>query len=195
MSSRRRRTLTLACSVVLFTAASAEQLCGQITAKALGAFHLCDTLGRVDAIFPSARDTTPLRESSTKFDLAEPPLSGIAKVLRVGRDEWVLFETESIDSVHVWRIRTNSSKYQTPRGYRVGMLAIDLLHSGANLEVLAPIGFLYLEADGVSFLVDDSSARAFWKRYDARKPASVGVKLLGPNARIKELLIASPCEE
>ena len=72
---------------------------------------------------------------------------------------------------------------------------IDLLHSGASLEVLAPIGFLYLEADSVSFPVDDSSARGFWKRYDARKPASVGVKLLSPNARIKELLIASPCEE
>jgi hypothetical protein len=197
MSSLRSRTLTLSLFVVLFTSASAEQLCGQITAKALGAFHLCDTLGRVGSVFPSARDTTApeAERSSTLWGPAELPLSGIAKVMRVGRDEWVLFETESIDSVHVWRIRTNSSRYQTPHGYRVGMLATDLLHSGASLEVLAPIGVLYLEADSVSFLVDDSSARAFWDRYDSRKPASVGVKLLSPRARIKELLIASPCEE
>jgi hypothetical protein len=197
MSSPRRGTLAVSCFVLLLTPLGAAQLCGQISARGVGPFHLCDTLARVSSVFPSARDTTPAEaeRSSTLWGRTELSLSGIAKVVRLARDEWVLFETQSIDSVHVWRIRTNSPTYQTPHGYRVGMSAIDLLNSGAHLEVLAPIGVLYLEADSVSFLVDDSSAHAFWDRYDSRKPASVAVKLLSPNARIKELLIASPCEE
>jgi len=75
------------------------------------------------------------------------------------------------------------------------MSAIDLLNSGAHLELLAPIGVLYLVADSVYFLVDDSSAHAFWRRYDSRMPDSAAAKLLSRNARVKELLIASPCED
>ena len=191
-SSLRSRILTVSRFVILLTSAGAEQLRGQITARAVGAFHLCDSLARVRSVFPSARDTTPAEGEQS---WTEPRLSGSAKVVRVAGGEWVLFETQSLDSVHVWRIRTNSPTYRTPHGYRVGMSAIDLVNGGAHLAVLAPIRALYLKADGVGFLIDDSSADAFWDRYDSRKPGAEVVKLLSPNARIKELLIASPCEQ
>ena len=195
-SSPRSSTLAVSCFVLLLTSLGSARLCGQISAGGLGRFHLCDTLARVSAVFPSARDTTPAEaERSSAPSSALSSLSGIAKVVRLAREEWVLFETESLDSVHVWRIRTNSPTYRSPGGYRVGMSAIDLLHSGAHLEVLAPIGALYLVADSVYFLVDDSSAHAFWRRYDSRMPDSAAAKLLSRTARVKELLIASPCEE
>ena len=197
MSRPRRSTLAVSCFVLLLTPLGSAPLCGQISARGVGPFHLCDTLARVSSVFLSARDTTPAEaeRSSTLWGRTEFSLSGIAKVVRLAREEWVLFETESLDSVHVWRIRTNSPTYHSPRGYRVGMSAIDLLNSGAHLEVLPPMGVLYLIADSVYFLVDDSSAHAFWDRYDSRMPDSAAAKLLSRNARVKELLIASPCEE
>ncbi len=196
MSSPRSSALTVPCFVLLFTPLGSAELRGQISARGVGPFHLCDTLARVSSVFPSARDTTPAEaERSSAVSSALSSLSGIAKVVRLTREEWVLFETESVDSVHVWRIRTNSPRYHSPGGYRVGMSAIDLLNSGAHLELLAPIGVLYLVADSVYFLVDDSSAHAFWRRYDSRMPDSAAAKLLSRNARVKELLIASPCED
>src|SRR6266403_1426941 len=146
MSSPRSSALTVPCFVLLLTPLGSAQLRGQISAGGVGPFHLCDTLARVSSVFPSARDTTPAEaERSSAVSSALSSLSGIAKVVRLTREEWVLFETESVDSVY--------------------------------------------------FLVDDSSAHAFWRRYDSRMPDSAAAKLLSRNARVKELLIASPCED
>jgi hypothetical protein len=183
-------------SVVLLALGSEAQLGAQISAHGVGPFRLCDTLARVSSLFPSARDTTrPDSEVSLPvWSGAEPSLSGIAKVVRLPDGKWILFETAFPDSIHVWRVRTNSPAYGTARGYRVGMSASDLFKSGAQLEVLAPIGVLYLTADSVTFLVDNRSAHDFWEHSDAGKSASAGMNLLKRNARIKELLIASDCE-
>src|SRR6266436_5659448 len=112
MSSPRSSALTVPCFVLLFTPLGSAELRGQISARGVGPFHLCDTLARVSSVFPSARDTTPAEaERSSAVSSALSSLSGIAKVVRLTREEWVLFETESVDSVHVWRIRTNSPRY------------------------------------------------------------------------------------
>ncbi len=182
--------------VVLLALGSGAQLVAQISVHGVGPFRLCDTLARVSSLFPSARDTTRT-DSEVPLPLcsgAEPSVSGIAKVVRLPEGKWILFETQFPDSIHVWRVRTNSPAYGTARGYRVGMSPIDLFNSGAQLEVLAAIGVLYLTADSVTFLVDDRSAHDFWEHYDPAKSASAGINLLKRNARIKELLIASDCE-
>jgi hypothetical protein len=187
---RRIRSLL----VVPLALGSGAQLGAQISAHGVGPFRLCDTLARVSALFPSARDTTPTDVSLPVWNGAEPSVSGIAKVVRLPEGKWILFETQFPDSIQVWRVRTNSPAYRTARGYRVGMSAMDLFKSGAQLEVLAPIGVLYLTADSVTFLVDDRSAHDFWAHYDSGKSASAGMNLLKRKARIKELLIASECE-
>ena len=196
ISHNRGRGVTAASLAVLLMAAGPTHLCGQITAGGVGGFRLCDTLARVNSVFPSARDTTTTdaERSAPLWGRTEPSLSGPARVVWLTRREWVLFETEYPDTIDVWRIRTNSATYRTPHGYGVGMSATDLLKDHAHLEILAPIGVFYLVADSVTFLVDDSSAKRFWDHFDAREFESAAMKHLRRNARIKELLIASPCE-
>ncbi len=166
--------------------AATAQHADQITARGIGALRLCEALRRVNGLFPVARDTIIAGEGDSRWP---------SKVVSLGSSEWMIFESSWIDTTHVWRIATNSPRYQTLHGARVGMSINDLLRHGDALEFSYPEGYVVitLHQDSVSFLVDDHSAAEFWTHFDFKADSVDALRIMSHDARVKELITGGDC--
>jgi len=155
-----------------------------MSGSAVAGIHLCDSLARVSALFPSARDTVLFGEGGG------PGWPSKILTLSVGED--LLFETSWVDTIHVWRITTTGARFRTRRGLRVGGTIADVYATGDSVAFEYPEGILAIsvERDSVGILVDDSSAAAFWRRFNyVGDPRAI----LDSGARIKSLSIGADC--
>jgi hypothetical protein len=155
-----------------------------ITGTSIAGIRVCDPLDRVDSILPTARDTVAFGE--------DPEDGWPSKVVTFGPGEGLLFESSWIDTLHVWRISTTSSRFQTRSGLRVSSTIADVLATDDSLAFDYPEGILAisLTRDSVGFLIDDSSAAAFWRRFDYTGDP---LNALPRTARIKLLGIGGDC--
>ena len=155
-----------------------------LSGSGVAGIHLCDPLNRVSALLPHARDTVLVGEGG------EPGWP--SKVVSLGVGEELVFETSWVDTVHVWRITTTSPRFRTRHGLRVGSTMAEVYATGDSVAFEYPEGILAvtLARDSVGLLVDDSSAAAFWRRFNyAGDPRGV----LNRQARIKTLGIGADC--
>jgi hypothetical protein len=158
---------------------ASSQQSQEITPASFAGVRLCDSLKSVRKQFAQAQDTLIVGE-------AESDWPGV--VVHLGDHEWILFETSWLDRTHIWRITTNSSRYRTRRGYRVGTSVDELVRRGEKLNFDYPEGYLAIDivSEDVGFQVDDSSARRFFSRFDHKGDP---LQFLDKHARIKELTI------
>ncbi len=158
-----------------------------ITSRTIGGLHMCESLRRVNALFPGARDTLVTGEGDTGWP---------SKIVSLGNAEWALFESSWIDTTHLWRATTNSPRYRTAHGVRVGMSIDDLLQRQERMEFSYPEGYVVatLARDSVSFLVDDHSAAEFWARFDFKADSVDALKVLSHEARITHLFTGGSCK-
>ena len=153
-----------------------------ITGTSLAGVNLCDPLTRVDSVFPAARDTVVTSEGE----------GWPSRIVALSPDAYMLFESSWADTLHVWRISTNSTRFQSRGGLRVGQTIDRLIANGDSLEFEYPEGGLALNVprDSVGFLVDDRSTAEFSRRFDYHSnPRTV----LSPRARITSLVIVADC--
>ena len=160
-----------------------------ITAHQIAGVRICDSLARINSVFSQARDTTIVGEDEeTKW---------AAKVVPLAAGRWILFESSWVDGSRVWRASTNSSFFKTRHGLRVGSSVRDVLATRDSLEFDYPEGYLVivLVAEEIAFQVEDSSARAFWRRFSREqfKEGADPLRSLSPSARIKEFTIGKGC--
>src|SRR5437870_990389 len=104
-------------AVFLHAPVTAQQA-DRISVRGIWALRLCGLLRDANIAFQDVRDTVMTGEDGSGWP---------SKVVTVRGDEWIIVESSWIDRTHVWRFTTNSSKYQTPHGARVGMSLQDLL--------------------------------------------------------------------
>ncbi|SRR6266446_9510453 len=154
-----------------------------VSGSALAGVHLCDALAQIVSLFPSARDTIVRGEGDSKWP---------SKVLQVGADGSILFESSWVDTSHVWRISTNSPRFESRSGLRVGSRVDKLLARGDSLEAEYAEGrlALYLPRDSVGFLIDPNSEAVFSRRFNEHDDPR---RVLSPNAQIKYLVIVADC--
>ena len=184
MLVRVSRYLLSLLAATLVTAATTQQ--GHlITSRGIGAVRFCEGLRRVNALFPTARDTIMTGEGDDGWP---------SKIVSLGNGEWITFESSWVDTTHIWRVTTNSPKYHTPGGARVGMSIDDLLRRHQKLEFSYPEGYVVItiSRDSVSFLVDDHSATVFWSRFDYRDSLNA-LNIMSHEARIKQLFAGADC--
>ena len=155
-----------------------------LTSNSLAGIHLCEPMGRVNALFPNAQDSLVVGEDGEA--------GWATKVVALGPAEHVWFERSWTDTVHVWRISTNSPRFRTGSGLHVGTLIADVIAAGDSMVFHYPEGILFitLVRDSVGFQVDDSSAAAFWRKF-AYKGDPLAV--LDRAARISSLSIGGDC--
>jgi hypothetical protein len=155
-----------------------------ITGSQIAGIRICDPLSRIDSAFARARDTLIIGEDGET--------GWASKIVHVALGEWILFESSWVDSLRVWRVSTNSPRFRTRRQLRVGSSIRDVLATRDSLDFEYPEGYLIITvvSEGISFQVDDSSAVAFWRRFQYRgNPLDV----LSRSARIKEFTIGAGC--
>ncbi len=168
--------------LILLAAIAVAQGDSTISIDGIGGVGLCQLMSAVHVRFPLARDT--LMESEG--------VRWPAKVVPLGGGQQILFEASWIDTTHVWRIGTNSPRYRTPRGYRVGMTLGDVRAKGEKLRFGYAEGYIVitLVSDQVDFLPDDSTAREFLSRSPR---AFDSLEALPPTAHIKDLGVNADC--
>jgi hypothetical protein len=167
--------------LILRTTTAVSQADSTISVRGIGGFRLCQPMSTVRPRFPLARDTI-IESEGAKWP---------AKVVPAG-DGQILFEASWIDTTHVWRIGTNSARYPTPHGYRVGMTLGDVRARGEKLRFSYAEGYIVITllSDQVDFLPDDSTARAFLSRSPR---AFDSLEALPRSARIKDLGVSADC--
>jgi hypothetical protein len=112
--------------------------------------------------------------------------------VQLGADGSILFESSWADTSHLWRISTNSPRFESRSGLRVGSRVDKLLARGDSLEAEYAEGrlALYLPRDTVGFLIDDSSEAVFSRRFNDQDDPR---RVLSPSAQIKYLVIVADC--
>jgi hypothetical protein len=155
-----------------------------ITSHRIAGITMCDPLSRVDSAFRQVRDTLIVGE--------DDETGWASKIVVLAPDEWILFESSWVDSLRVWRASTNSPRFRTRRQLRVGRSMGDVLATRDSLDFQYPEGYLLitLVPEDISFQVDDSSATAFWRRFQYQGSP---LDALSRSARIKEFTIGGDC--
>ena len=173
----------LAILVTTLATASAGQAPFVLDSNALGPMKLCARLASVGRVFPQARDTVIRAEGNTRWP---------AKIVSLDSTTWVFVESSWADTTHVWRISTNSPRFRTRRGYRVGMKLGELISKGEHFTAEIAEGQLGLliVSERIGLGIDDQAAAAFPYNWPAGADAT---KRVDPNARITYLAAGGDC--
>ncbi len=165
------------------TSAAAAQASLVLDSNALGSLHACDRLSTINRAFPQARDTVIHGEGDSRWP---------AKMAHLDHDTWVIFESSWADTTHLWTIRTNSLRFRTRRGYRVGMKVGDLIKKGEHFTAELAEGQLGLTlvSENIGVGIDASAEAKFPYDWPAGKDATA---ILDPNARITILAAGGSC--
>ena len=155
-----------------------------ITGRSIAGITMCDPLSRVDSAFGRVRDSVIVGEDGET--------GWHSKVVVLAPGEWILFESSWVDSLRVWRASTNSPRFRTRRQLRVGRSIGDVLATRDSLEFQYPEGYLIITLlpEDISFQVDDSSATAFWRRFQYQGNP---LDALSRTSQIKQFTIGGDC--
>lgn len=155
-----------------------------ITGASVAGVQLCSALAEVQKAFPSARDTTLYGEGVGP--------GWPSKIAQLSTNEELIFESSWVDTVHVWRISTNSPHGHTRSGVHVGSTVAVVLATGDSLSFEYPEGILAITAtpDSVGFEVDDSAAARFWRHFDYHGDP---LHVLDRMATIKTISVGADC--
>jgi hypothetical protein len=82
-----------------------------VDSERMGDICLCDNISDVIKRFKSVENMT--------FE-GDEGVPWIGKKIKLSEKEWISIEASCIDSTRIWRISTNSRKYVTTNGYRIG---------------------------------------------------------------------------
>ena len=154
-----------------------------LDSNALGPIRACAPLSVVNRVFPSARDTVIRGEDNSPWP---------AKVVSLDSSTWLTVESSWADTLHVWTIRTNSSRFHTRRGYRVGMRLGNLIAKGEHFTAEIAEGQLGLTlvSEGIGVGIDARSAAQFPDDWPAGQDATTR---LNPDAIITVLAAGGSC--
>ena len=179
----RATVSTLAILLTTLAATGAAQAAFVLDSNALGQIKVCAPLASVVRIFPQARDTLVDGEGDTRWP---------AKIANLDRATWVFLESSWADTTHVWRISTNSPRFRTRRGYRVGMRLSELIAKGEHFTAEIAEGQLglFLVSEGIGLGIDARAAAAFPYDWPAGADATTRVD---PNAQIIYLAAGGEC--
>ena len=157
-----------------------------MTTDRIGAIRACDPLSSVRLAYPAARDTLTPTEA--------PELNQAGQVVDLAPGERLLYVASWSDSTHVWMLSTTSPRFHTRRGLHVGSTFADVLRAGDSVDFTLPEGILVitLVAEGLSFLVDDSSSASFYRRYE-RAGFKSSARMMDSAARIMEFFAGQGC--
>jgi hypothetical protein len=158
-----------------------------IDSTRVGDIKLCDNIS--DVI---------IRYQNTKFMNFEGDEGVTWKGLKIilPDNEWLLLEASWIDSNRIWRISTNSIKYTTVNGYKVGDTVEKLKKSQDKISYYeSEMGFELTSKDlKFGFQIESKFTDKFYKKVNDCNNCSDYINYLEDNATIQEIIISGGCK-
>ncbi len=127
----------------------------EISEGGIGIINLGDSLSSIDRKFSDIKNRT-ITSEGIEWD---------AKLISLENGEWILAESTTNDGL-ISRLHTNSKKFKTDSGIKLGDELATILKNKENVGVNIDEGFLSLRLykEGVSVSIDSVSANKFYQK-------------------------------
>lgn len=159
-----------------------------IDSSRVGDIKLCDKISDIIKKYPNS--------IAMEFEGDEGVTWKGQKIL-LAANEWILIEASWLDSTKIWRISTNSTKYSTVNGYKVGDKISKIKN---NKDIISyyesEMGF-QLESDKLNFGFELESKYMddFYKKINDCNDCPDYMNLFSNEASIQNIIISGECKK
>jgi hypothetical protein len=158
-----------------------------IDSTRVGDIKLCDNISEIANKY---QDTKPM-----EFE-GDEGVTWKGLKITLPDNEWIIIEASWIDQNRIWRISTNSKKYSTVNGYKVGDQILKLKKDQGKISYYeSEVGFEFI-SDKLSFgfLIESKYTEDFYKKVKKCNGCSNYVEYLSDTATIQEIIISGACK-
>jgi hypothetical protein len=159
-----------------------------IDSTRMGDIKLCDKISKVVKKYTI--------DKHLRFE-GDEGVSWPEERISLNNNEWVLIEASWVDTTRIWRISTNSSKYTTVNGYKIGDNIQKLKKNHEDISYYeSEMGFsLNSKSLSFGFSIESKPTDDFYKNVNKFQPGADYLKYLDDNATITEIIIAGDCNK
>jgi hypothetical protein len=160
-----------------------------IDSTRIGDIKLCDNISSVLNRYKTYIDTS--------FTSDEEGVTWIGKKILLSDNYWILIESSWIDSTKIWRISTNSPKYQTINGYQIGDMVSKIKANHDDISFYESEAGFELKSKMISFgfSIDSKYTDDFYKKVVDCNNCPDYLKFIDDNAMITEIIISGDCSK
>ncbi len=117
------------------------------------------------------------------------------KKLILDNDEWIIVESSWLDSTLISRISTNSRKFKTINGYKVGDKISKIIANKDRISFYEDMQGFELISDKFQFgfMIEEEYSQKFYDQIRENNPADF-LKYIDSNASITEIILTSDCK-
>ena len=159
-----------------------------IDSNRMGDIQLCDKISDI------IKGYTNVKHMRFEGDEGE---SWPGEKIMLDKKEWILIEASWIDTTRIWRISTNSPKYTTVNGYKIGDKILKLKQNHEDISYYESEKGFSLNSESLSFgfSIDSKSTDDFYMSVNKFQPGADYLKFLDDNSTITEIIIAGNCNK
>ncbi len=158
-----------------------------INSNGIGGIKLCDKISAILEKYPKAE--------TINFEGDEGAVWKGYKIMLPDK-KWILVETSWEDSTRISRLTTNSPKFTTINGYRVGDMISKLKENHENISYSeSEMGFEVISKGlNFGFAIEPEYTNEFYEKVSNGKVGASYLELIDNKATIQEITIAGSCK-
>lgn len=186
---RKQIELFLIIALVGFISCSIDKQSNDLSidSKRIGDIQLCTKISELIKKYPNAKPMD--------FE-GDEGVTWKGFKITFSNQEWIIIEASWIDIDRIWRITTNSPKYTTINGYKVGDKISKIKKSGDRISYYeSEMGF-ELQSDKLNFgfELENRYTESFYKKINACNNWPDYMNLIDDNASIQSITISGECK-
>jgi hypothetical protein len=180
--------LILFCQLFYCSSTSSQPNDYLIDSTRLGNINLCKEIKELVGQFKSMKDTI--------LEGDEEGVSWIGKKISLTPGEWILVEASWLDSTKICRISTNSKRYKTTNGYKIGDMVSKMKQNNENLSFYESYPGFGLKSKQMNFgfTIEAAYSEAFCKEIQSGQNMLNFQKFINDKATIQTIVISCECE-
>ena len=188
MSSKTKPILILFIIGLVSCSLTSKQNDHVIDVHRMGDIRLCDNISDVAKRFKFVENMSLEGDEG---------VSWTGKKIKLSDSEWILLEASWIDSSKIWRISTNSKKYTTENGYRIGdnVAKIKQNHDKISYDVSEQGFGIKSHLISFGFSIEEKYTNDFYKKLSECNNCLDFQKFINDNATITEIIISGDCKK
>jgi hypothetical protein len=188
MISKTKSTLVLFIIGLVSSSLSSKQNDHVIDVHRMGDIRLCDNISEVAKRYKSVEKKS--------FE-GDEGVSWTGKKVKLSDGEWILLEASWIDSTKIWRISTNSKKYITVNGFRIGDNVAKIKQNQDKISYDESEQGFELQSHLISFgfTIEEKYTNDFYKKLSECNNCLDFQKFINDNATITEIIISGDCKK
>jgi hypothetical protein len=188
MNPKTKTTLILFIIGLVSCSLMSKQNDHVIDVHRMGDIRLCDNISDVAKQFKSIENLS--------FE-GDEGVTWTGKKVKLSDKEWILLESSWIDSSKIWRISTNSTKYTTENGYRIGDNVAKIKQNHDEILYNESEQGFELKSHSIrfGFSIEEKYTDDFYKKISDCNNCLDFQKFINDNATITEIIISGDCKK